>query len=157
MSQPVRLWIAASHHPAHRCGGWAFVRVAAGQSSGAAGGERYVTAARIALAGLVAALHDLPPGPEVEIVTASPELLAFAAVLDGDPAAEAPQDDLDLWARILTAGKGRRLALRRGDAPANSPLAFCAAWAELARDKAKAAGAFDSAIPRNALAKLVLT
>ena len=38
MTEPTEIWICAAHHPAFRCGGWAFVRRIKGQLSGVAGG-----------------------------------------------------------------------------------------------------------------------
>lgn len=158
MTRPIRIWTCAAWRPAYRCGGWASVRVLGGQVSGAAGGERYTTASRMALAGLVPALRDLPPADAagtIEVLTTSPELAAFAGALTGpaDPA-NAPEDDLDLWAQILAATQGRRVSLVRMSAPAGTPAAFAAAWAELAGDRAKASGPFSAAIPKANLAKV---
>lgn len=153
---PLRIWVAADHHAAFRCGGWAFVREAGGGLSGTAGGERNTTAARTALAGLAAALADLPAGDAV-VLMADRHLLAHAALAAGaDPGEDAPTEDLDLWARILAAGKGRTLRVARADPTPGGPAAFCAAWADLARDKAKATGAFTAQIPRPNLAKVKL-
>ena len=157
MSGPIKIWTCAAFSPVYRCGGWASVRFSQGQASGAAGGERNATASRIALAGLVAALRDLPPGEAVDIRTTSPELAAFADILAGlgtQAQAEAPIDDLDLWAQILAASAGRRLTMARVRLAPTTPTAFANAWAELARDKAKATGSFTSAIPKPNLAKI---
>jgi hypothetical protein len=164
MTAPIRLWIAAAYHPAYRCGGWAAIRVGAGETAGLAGGERYTTAMRTALSGLAAALGDMPairqgePAQPVDIQTTSPELAAFALFLASLGAAAnpatGPDEDLDLWARIATAAKGRRLNLVHTSLTPGTPIAFAAAWAELARDKAKASGAFTAAIPRLNLAKI---
>lgn len=153
MSDPIRIWLAVDHHAAFRCGGWAFVRQAAGAASGAAGGDRHVTAERNELAGLAAALADLPPGP-LEIHTASPRLLSAGAAIAGTAAGEdAPAEDLDLWARIATAARGRAVRLVRADPAPKTPAAFAAAWADLARDRAKAKGPFTAPIPKPNLAK----
>lgn len=158
MTSPIRIWTSAAWHPAYRCGGWACVRTAAGQVSGAAGGERYTTASRMALAGLAAALRDLPaPGQgadTISVLTSSAELAAFAGVLAGQAQAAAPDEDLDLWAQILTAAKARRLTLARAPVLPGAPTGFTTAWAELARDKAKATGPFSAAIPKTNLAKV---
>jgi hypothetical protein len=146
----ITLWTASTHHTAFRCGGWASVRLIAGQPSGVAGGERATTATRVAMAGLIAGLRDLPAGAEVAIHSAGTELASLNEVLAGRVQ---PEDDLDLWAQILTATKGRRLTLSRAAAASDSPLAFAAAWAALAMDKAKMGGAFTSAIPKSNLAK----
>jgi len=157
MTSPVKIWLSAAFLPVYRCGGWASVRVSDGQRSGLAGGERNTTASRVALSGLVAALRDLPPGAVVDVRTTSPELAPFAAViasLGTQTPAAAPEDDLDLWARIIAASAGRRLSLVRTPVDPAAPTAFAHAWAELARDKAKATGAFTSAIPKPNLAKV---
>jgi hypothetical protein len=146
----ISLWTASTHHAAFRCGGWASVRLVDGQPSGMAGGERATTAARMAMAGLIAGLRDLPPGVDVAVQTGGSELASLTEVLAGRVQ---PEDDLDLWAQILTATKGRRLTLSRAVAVPDSPLAFAAAWAALAMDKAKMGGAFTSAIPKSNLAK----
>jgi hypothetical protein len=92
----------------------------------------------------------------VEIKTDSAELAPFAgllASLGASTRAAGPEEDLDLWAPILTASAGRRLSLSIAPAAAATPLGFAAAWAELSRDKAKATGAFTAAIPKPNLAK----
>jgi ribonuclease HI len=154
---PVRIWAATAYLEAYRCGGWAFVRQAGGGAlSGGAGGERYVSDARMELAGLAAALKGLPAdGAGLVIHTASPRLVAAGRLIagaapDGDP----PYEDLDLWARIVTAAKGRPVRVVRTAAEPRTPMAFAQAWGDLARDKAKAAGAFTSAIPKPNLAKI---
>jgi len=157
MNGPIKIWLCAAYQPVYRCGGWASVRLADGQRSGLAGGERNVTASRIALAGLVAALSDLPAGAAAEVQTASLELAQFADVfasLGAPTQAAGPEEDLDLWARTLAATAGRRLTLVHRPAATATPLAFATAWAELARDKAKATGAFTAAIPKPNLAKV---
>lgn len=156
-SPTVRIWTAASHHSAFRCGGWAFVREAGGGLTGAAGGDRYVTAERMELAGLAAALGDLPKGAvSLTIHTTSARLARAGGLIAGTaPEEDAPSEDLDLWARIVTAAKGRTVRLVRVAADPRTPVAFAVAWADLARDKAKAAGAFSSAIPKPNLAKVM--
>jgi hypothetical protein len=160
MSAAIRIWTCAAYHPAFRCGGWASVRLVDGQVSGAAGGERYTTIGRMALAGLAWALRDLPASAAplaVGVRTASPELAAVSRRLAApDKAAEAPDEDLDLWAQILAAASGRRLSIDISSPKPGDPLAFAAAWAELGRDKAKATGTFTAAIPKANLAKLAL-
>ena len=163
MTSPIQIWTCASHHTAFRCGGWAWVRAGLGQVSGAAGGERNTTARRMAVAGLAASLRDLPPatGPAqatpINIHTTSDDLAAFAGIL-ADPAKRAqgagPEDDLDLWAQVLTASAGRRLHLVRAPLQLGTPTVFASAWADLAMDKAKATGAFTAAIPKPNLAKV---
>jgi len=157
MSGPTKIWTCAAFSPVYRCGGWASVRFSQGQTSGVAGGQRNTTASRIALAGLVAGLCDLPPGEVVDIRTTSGELAEFANIfarLETQTQAPAPTEDLDLWAQILSASAGRRLTLVRVSLETTTPTAFANAWAELARDKAKATGGFSSAIPKPNLAKI---
>jgi hypothetical protein len=117
----------------------------------------------MALAGLAAALRDLPErkpaaAPEdVTILTTSAELAGFApflARLGAGKPSDGPADDLDLWAQISRAAQGRRLSLTRRPLEPRTALAFAAAWAELARDKARASGPFASPIPRSNLAKM---
>jgi ribonuclease HI len=157
MNGAIKIWLSAAYHPVYRCGGWASVRVGQGGRRGLAGGERNTTADRIALAGLVAALRDLPPGAVVEVRTTSAELAGFAGViagLGGAAPVAAPEQDLDLWAQIIAASAGRSVTLVHVQAAPGTPLTFAAAWADLARDKAKATGAFSAAIPKPNLAKI---
>lgn len=157
---PLQIWTSSAYSTVYRCGGWAFVRLGQGQISGAAGGDRHTTAERMALAGLAAALRDLPDvesAGAVHIVTTGPELMALASLLaglDGQAPSTGPGDNLDLWAPIVTAAKGRRLGLSRAPIDAEIPTAFTAAWAELGRDKAKTSGPFVSAIPKTNLSKI---
>jgi hypothetical protein len=163
MTRPLQIWTCAAFHPAFFCGGWACVRNGNGEVSGAAGGERRTTASRMALSGLAAALRGLPArspatanGP-IDIRTTSPDLALFGEVLAslGQKTPTSPLEaDLDLWAQIMTASAGRRLSLTLTPLDPNTPLAFTTAWAELARDKAKASGPFAAAIPKSNLAKV---
>ncbi|HEY2660033.1 MAG TPA: ribonuclease H [Caulobacteraceae bacterium] len=160
MTSQVQIWTCAAHHSVFRCGGWASVRLSAGLVTGVAGGERNTTARRMALAGLVAALRDLPSADSsssaglVRVHTTSPELAAFAGFLADSAAGASPDEDLDLWAQIVTAAKGRRLDLVRAPVHPGSPMAFAAAWADLGMDKAKARGPFTAAIPKPNLAQV---
>lgn len=163
MTIPIQIWTCAAFDPAYNCGGWASVCKGPGQATGVAGGDRRTTASRLALAGLTAGLRDLPPdgGPVanglVDIRTTSPELTLFADVLEnlGRPGQVAPpEENLDLWAQILTASSGRRLALSLVPLIPDTPIAFAAAWAELARNKAKAGGPFGARIPKANLARI---
>ncbi len=162
----IQIWTSAAFHPVYRCGGWATVRGSQSQPIGAVGGERNTDALRMALAGLAAALRALPrdsgaaPNALIEIRTTSPELAVFSDLIrdldkPGRPAL--PDDNLDLWAQILTASVGRRLALLRAPPETDKRTAFTFAWAELARDKAKATGPFTAAIPKTNLAKVSWT
>lgn len=154
MSKPIRIWLEVSHHAAFAVAGWAWVREDADGLSGAAGGERRVTAERAGLAGLVAALAGLPKEADVELHTASALVMAIPARIAAAQAGEAaPSESLDLWAQATTAlaSPGRRL--RRTEAAPGKPSAFAAAWAATARDRAKSGGAFSAAIPKSNLAK----
>ena len=159
MTNPIRIWARSSHHAAFRCGGWAWVRDDA-EPVGQAGGERNTTAPRMALAALVAALKEAPKGP-LALDLADPAFARAVRRLVQGPAftaEEAPTEDLDLWAPLTKALAGRSVTLAPivAEAFKGSPAAFAEAWAELARDKAKAAGPFAAAIPRANLAKLKL-
>ena len=152
MAESIQIWVEASHHAAFRCGGWAFVRKDAEGLSGAAGGDRSVTPERAVLAGLEQALKGLPAGASVEVHTSSPQIAALPGRIAGfTSGSEPPTENLDLWAQLTTALKSVRIG-RAGNRP-GTPTAFAAAWAELARDKAKATGPFRSPIPKPNLAK----
>ena len=159
MTQTIRIWTCADYHVAFQCGGWASVRAGAGEVTGTAGGERYTSLRRMALAGLAAGMRGLPPGgkADIEIETTSAELAGygrFITSLGAGDAAGGPQEDLDLWAPIVAAAKGRRVTLTRVTFETYTPIAFVAAWAELSRDKAKATGPFTSPIPKVNLTKI---
>jgi ribonuclease HI len=157
MSSPIQIWTCAAFLPVYRCGGWATLRDSNGQLTGAAGGERNTTASRIALSGLLAALRDLPAVAPIDVHTTSPDVAKFAAFIHslGTPRPiDTPADDLDLWAQIATASAGRRLIVIQAHHAPGTPIAFTTAWAELARDKAKATGPFSAAIPKANLAKV---
>jgi hypothetical protein len=152
MSETVRIWIETSHHAAFRCGGWAFVLHDGKGLSGMAGGDRNTTPHRMVLAGVAQALKDAPAGIAVQVSSANPAISGLARRMAGF-AAEPPQIDLDLWAPLTTALKGRVVTFAASVNEPKTPTAFAAAWAELARDKGKATGPFKSAIPRTNLAK----
>lgn len=155
----MRLWVCAAYDTVYRCGGWAAVRISQGQASGVAGGDRHTTGRRTALAGLAAALRDLPVVGEaassqpISILTTSVELAAFKTLLASLGGAVGPDEDLDLWAQIIAGARGRSLALVHAALEPRGPSGFVSAWADLARDKAKASGPFRSAIPKPNLAK----
>lgn len=146
----LRIWVAANHDPAHRNGGWAFVRAGGGEPVGRAGGERRTTRARMALAGLVEALKDAPAGP-FAVVAPRPDALVLHGLLK--PPAEPPTDDLDLRAMLASALEGRAWTLAVGDPSGATPAGFAAAWAETASQKSRTGGAFTSAIPKTNLAR----
>jgi hypothetical protein len=158
-SEPLRIWARSAHHTAFKCGGWAYVR-AGGELAGQAGGERNTRPERMALAALTAALKGMPAGA-VAIDLASPDLIRNARKVAAGHALgedEAAPEDLDLWAELATALKGRAVTFKKGEPsgfPGN-PVGFAQAWADLGMDKAKAAGPFVSAIPKPNLAKLKL-
>ena len=105
----------------------------------------------MALSGLIAGLRDLPAAAEVAIHTVGTELSSLAHILAGRTQ---PEDDLDLWAQIAAATRGRGVGVSRSAAGPDTPLGFAAAWAALAMDKAKSGGAFTAAIPKGNLAKV---
>jgi len=154
MSAPIRIWLEIAHHAAFRVGGWAFVRADAGGVSGAAGGERQIDLERAGLAGLLAALRDVSAGASVELFTASPDLLAVPRRIAAAEASEdPPAANLDLWASVSTELRRLKVTARRAERAPQSPTAFAAAWADLARDRAKDKGAFKAPIPKPNLAK----
>jgi len=123
-----------------------------GEVSGRAGGDRRTTRARMALAGFLAALNELPAGAPVVVVAPRADALVLHALLK--PPADPLTDDSDLRAGLAKALAGRAWRLAVGDPTGPTPMAFAAAWADLARDKAKAGGAFTNAIPKTNLAKV---
>jgi len=152
MADSIQIWVEVSHHAAFRCGGWAFVRKDAEGLSGAAGGDRSVTLERAVLAGLAQALQGLPAGGTGAVLTSSPYIAALPGRIAGFTSGEEPpSENLDLWAQLTTALKSVRIG--RAENQPGTPTAFAAAWAELARDKAKATGPFRSPIPKPNLAK----
>jgi ribonuclease HI len=162
MTQAVRLFVETAFHPAFRYGGWGIVREIGGAVSGLAGGERNITHARVDLMALIAAMDGMSVGTALTIQSASPGVIAAARLLATPPAPgseDAPSEDLDLWARALKAASGRALTVKPVRREANTPAAFCFAWAEVGQDKAKtsAPGRFSAAIPKPNLAKLALT
>jgi hypothetical protein len=156
MTVGTRIWVCVAHHTGFRCGGWASLVSQQGRIAGAAGGERNTTAGRMALAGLAWALRGVQSQPAtaadgpIVVQTTSPDLAPLIDVLAGRLQ---PDDDKALWAEIAAAAAGRRLEVVRSPPRPETPLAFAKAWADLAMDKAKAAGAFTAAIPKANLAK----
>lgn len=156
----LRLWIAADHHAAFRCGGWAWVRAEGGDLAGQAGGARNITAGRNLLEGLAAGLAALPGDGEVAIHAADANLARALAALPRiaaggwKDAKGEPLADADLWQAIAARLSKRAYAAAHAPAAPATPMAFAAAWADLARDKAKAQGPFSSAIPKPNLAKV---
>jgi ribonuclease HI len=154
MPASLRLWLETAHHAPFRVGGWAFVRADGGEVTGAAGGERRIDAERTALSALLAALAGLAEGARVELHTTAPLVLAVPRRLAAAEAGEdPPADNLDLWAQAATALRRVELVARRAAPAPGTPTAFAAAWAELARDRAKDKGPFTAAIPKTNLAK----
>ena len=152
MADAVRIWVETTHHAAFRCGGWAFVRKDPGGLSGAAGGDRSVTPERAMLAGLAEALKGLTVGASVEVRSSNARIAALPArIASFGSGVDPPTENLDLWAQLTTALKSVRI-VGAVNSP-GTPSAFAAAWAELARDKAKATGPFRSAIPKPNLLK----
>jgi hypothetical protein len=151
MADLIRIWLETDHNLAFRSGGWAYVLAEGRALLGAAGGERTPSPERIALAGLVEALKGAPAGSGVEVHSASRSVIAIPRRL-ASAAEEPPTDDLELWTQLTTALKGRSPRFVAATSAPRTPTAFAAAWAELARDKAKTS-AFRAAIPKTNLAK----
>ncbi len=64
-----------------------------------------------------------------------------------------PADHLDLWALAMTALGTGVVEIVQSAALPGCPSAFAAAWAQLARDRAKDKGPFSLPIPKSNLAK----
>jgi hypothetical protein len=152
----VRVWTCAAYLPIYQCGGWAYVREGRTGLEGAAGGDRHTTLELMVFAGLAAALKTLPKGDTpVAIYTPHTELVGLARHL----VAGTQPDDLSaevqpVWAIVLALAANRPMRLIHMAAEARTPIAFTLAWAELARDKAKATGHFLNVIPKPNLAKV---
>jgi hypothetical protein len=152
MADLIRIWLEIDHQATFRSGGWAYVSAEGSLLLGAAGGERAGSAERIALAGLVEALKAAPAGVGVAVHSASPAVLAAPRRLAGQGAGGPPSEDLELWAQLATALNARSARFLAATRAPRTPMAFAAAWAELARDKAKTSP-FRAAIPKPNLAK----
>jgi hypothetical protein len=154
MTDPVRVWLEISHHAAFRVGGWAIVRADGAEVTGQAGGDRRVNPERAALQGLIAALREPREGRPALVHTSSELVIAIPARIGAaDAGRDAPEENLDLWAQARTALAASPVKIAVSTRAPGSPSAFAAAWAELARDKAKDKGPFTAAIPRSNLAK----
>lgn len=108
---------------------------------------------------MIAALEGAPPGAVAIIRSSNPSLLAIGRVMTSPPPAgspDAPTEDLDLWAQLLTAARGRALTFAAAPRGPRTAAAFLGAWAEVGQDKAKTTGRFSAAIPKSNLAKLTL-
>ncbi|MEO6341173.1 MAG: ribonuclease H [Caulobacteraceae bacterium] len=153
MTAPLVIWLEISHHAAFRMGGWAYVRSDGIEVTGQAGGDRRVEAERAALQGLIAALKAQPARLHTAsaLVEAIPARIAAAQAGDNPPT-----ENLDLWAQAMKALAASPVQMLRAVPAPDSPTAFAAAWADLARDKARDKGPFTSAIPKPNLAKLKL-
>jgi hypothetical protein len=152
----VNIWTAACYHAAFRCGGWAYVREGAPELAGAAGGDRNTTLEQMAFAGLAAALKTLPKADTpVEVHTPHTELVGLSGplktrTLPKDLSAEV----LGAWQTIVHLAAARPIQIVYAAPIAKTPIAFTLAWADLARDKAKAGGHFISPIPKPNLARM---
>ena len=144
---PIHLWFHAAYSAPYKGGGWAWVKLQDGELTGAAGGERNVTIERLELLGLSSVTPGLPAGAEVLIHTANARLAVLPRLLAGVAGEDAPETDLDVWAKLMTAFAGRPTRVGVGAVEGDKALGFVAAWAELGRDKAKG-GAFRSPIPK---------
>jgi len=152
MTEPVRIWLAATHHPSFLNGGWAFVRAEGTFVSGVAGGDRRTTRETMALNALFAALKDLPDGPPLVINAQAADAAVFTEFF-GTPK-EPPTEDLELRARIRKALAGRLARLVRFERTPVTPMVFACAWADQGADKAKSKGGFHFVIPKPNLAKV---
>lgn len=156
----LKLWIATAFDPVYGNGGWAYVRADAAGLSGKAGGERRTTAGALGPLAIAAALADVDLKTPLTVY-ASPALAAGLAALPAWAAAgwrtddNEPVPDRAQWEPLLPKLGARPLTVLAAPPGPNTPTAFCAAWAELGRDKAKATGKpFASAIPKPNLSKV---
>lgn len=153
MSDNIRIWVEISHQSSFRAGGWAFVRAEGRALTGAAGGDRTASPDAIALAGLLAALTDLPPNVGIDVLSATPRVAGAARRLaEIEAGGDAPADDLPLWAKLTAVLKSRPIRFAAATNAPRTPAAFATAWAELARDKGKTRP-FTASIPKTNLAK----
>ncbi|MDZ4372424.1 MAG: hypothetical protein U1C74_13515 [Phenylobacterium sp.] len=106
----------------------------------------------MALAGFLTALKDVPAAQPLAVVAPRPDALVLHALLK--PPADPPAEDLDLRGALAKALAGRTWTLAVGDPAGPTPTSFAAAWADMASEKAKAAGAFEHPIPKPNLAKV---
>jgi hypothetical protein len=152
MTEPVRIWLAATHHAAFLNGGWAFVRAEGTFINGVAGGDRRTTRDTMALNALFAALKDLPDAAPLVIQAQAPDAVTLTEFFSTpkDPTTE----DLELRARIRKALAGRQARLVRFERTPGTPMVFASAWADQGADKAKTKGSFHFVIPRPNLAKV---
>jgi ribonuclease HI len=154
MSASIRIWLEVAHDANFRIGGWAFVRMNAGEVRGTAGGARRIDLERTSLTAIAAALADLAQGAGVELQTSSSPVLAIPDRITAAEAGEnAPGENHDLWAQAITALRRVRLVASRAELAPGGPAAFAAAWADFALDRAKNKGAFTAVIPKSNLAK----
>jgi len=157
----LRIWIETNHQAPYRTGGWAWLRQTGKAVSGAAGGERDLDAEGFCVRALQAALIDLPADEGVALHLSDPLLIEGVRTMSARRAAGwqdeagAPDPDAAGWEEVAQALAGRTLSLvRTQPADARTPAGFAAAWAELARDKAKTKGTFKNPIPRPNLTKV---
>ena len=154
MPRPVQVWLAISHHPAFRVGGWAYVRSDGVSLAGSAGGDRRIDAERAALAGLIAALRAPDRSRPIRLHTTSALAAAIPARVKAAQAGEnPPTENLDLWVQATAALAGGPVQIVPAPETPGTPSAFAAAWAELARDRAKDKGPFTAVIPKSNLLK----
>ena len=157
----LRIWIETNHQAPYRTGGWAWLRQDGKALAGAAGGERDLDAEGFCLRALEAAVVDLPPDKAIALHLSDPLLIEGVRTMSARRAAGwqdvagAPVPDAVVWETVAEALAGRALSLvRTQPSDARTPAGFAAAWAELARDRAKAKGTFKNPIPRPNLTKV---
>lgn len=153
MTASIDLWTAALCKPDPGYGGWAHVRRNAdGTLTGAAGGERRVSGAKMALTGVIealTALADLPVNAAVTLRFGDPNLAAELTASDGAYATAEPE----AWTaarKLLAARPVLALSPLAGTTPA---AGFLKAWADFGLDTAKTRGTFKAAIPKPNLLK----
>jgi hypothetical protein len=153
MTVSIDLWTAALCKPDPGYGGWAHVRRNAdGTLAGAAGGERRVSGAKMALTGLIdalTALADLPVSTAVTLHFGDPNLAAELVASDGAYATAEPE----AWAAARKLLAARPVLVLSPLSDSTPAAGFLKAWADFGLDTAKTRGTFKAAIPRPNLLK----
>ena len=151
----LRIWLEAAYLPAFRAVGWTFVLHGTGETRAWAGGERRISEQRALLLALQAALKAAPAGKDGFTLATTHGFIASVPkiIAEASSGADAPEEDLDLWAALSTGLAARPVKIQKLAAANGTPAAFAAAWAELSRDRAKG-GPFQLAIPKTNIAKI---
>lgn len=145
-----RLVLALDHSTPFACAGWAYV-IAGDTPTGAAGGRRRVgawTGAAVALGAVLQAGGGMVLTGHAKVAS------LIAAVRAGQPPEGLDGAEQAAFTELLKLAAGKPLGFQPVRAEPGGAAGFCAAWAELARDRAKAKGDFTAPIPKPNLVKL---